>query len=71
MVRFACTEPRRTLFRCHPTPNAVYSAAYGPRWWEMSEAEYIAAYERHDARVRGFFQRGRGRQHLERFLELG
>ena len=27
MVRFACTEPRRALFRSHPVASAVYSAA--------------------------------------------
>lgn len=55
MVRFVGEEPRRSLFRWHPTPSTFYSAAYGADWASYTCTEWAKAYKRHDMRVRQLF----------------
>ena len=62
MVRFVGEEPRRTLFKTHPTPFHFYNATYGPGWHRFEAGEWEAIYARHEARVR----RRRSRWRLSR-----
>jgi hypothetical protein len=65
MVRFVGEEPRRSLFKWHPTPSRFYAATYGENWAEYSPAEWSEAYTRHERRVRKMFEGARAAQLLE------
>ena len=51
MIQFVSKEPRKTLFKYHPTPRSFYDAAYGDHWWEHSMEQWGDIWEKHVARV--------------------
>eukprot|EP00939_MAST-03C_sp_MAST-3C-sp1_P000192 g192.t1 len=73
MLRFVGEEPRRSLFRWHPTPFRFYTATYGRNWDTYGEREWVDAYDRHDKRVREILERLKGgdrRRKNIHFMEL-
>ena len=72
MVRFVSEEPRRTLFKTHPTPKKFYDAAYGPGpWWEYGLKEWNEVWEQHQTRIWRLQQRLQQQKNKdERFLEI-
>ena len=50
-VRFVAEEPRKTLFKYHPTPRTFYDAAYGEHWWEHSIEQWGEIWENHQTKV--------------------
>ena len=50
-VRFVSEEPRKTLFKYHPTPRTFYDAAYGEHWWEHSVEQWAKIYDQHHTKI--------------------
>ena len=53
MIKFVSVEPRKTLFRYHPTPRTFYDAAYGPNeWWTHTMQDWRDIHTAHYKRVK-------------------
>lgn len=44
-------EPRKTLFKYHPTPRTFYDAAYGEHWWEHSIEQWAKIWDTHHTKI--------------------
>ena len=66
LVRFVSEEPRKTLFKNHPTPFNFYNAAYGEGWSSYDAVEWQHIHDAHEKRMQNL----RKQVGTKRFLKI-